>query len=138
MKQITLNLEASKKIKEFLKKDCPESCFYWRLSYHVTESFEFGTGKSIKKEGIFGEYELQLLPYPRYTTADIKWNDSDLGKIDETEIPAFTFTELIKEVLPLITARKGYKFYESMVILICILSRSSMEEVSNQIINWIK
>ncbi len=89
------SLELSKKLKELVVRQ--ESLFYWRLQYTTSEDFIGGV--SAGKVGHFGDYRLEYLPKPRYRTADVKWNESDLAKIDNTEISAFTVAEL-GEMLP--------------------------------------
>lgn len=89
------SLELAKRLKELGVKQ--ESLFYWRLTYHTSESFNAGI--RVKREGIFGDYGLEYLPKPRYTTADVKWNEADLSKLYETEVSAFTVAEL-GEMLP--------------------------------------
>ena len=101
-----VSLDLAKKLKEFGVKQ--DSLFYWRLEYHTSESFD--NGKSLGKEGIFsGEYELEYLPKPRFTTANVKWDQSDLDKINETEISAFTSAEL-GELLP-----KAYMSFKNSI-----------------------
>lgn len=95
--QVT-SLELSKELKTVGVPQ--DSLFYWRLSYHTSEHLEEGV--VVSREGVFGEYKLEYYPRPRYTTANVKWNEADLSKLDETEISAFTCSEL-GEMLP-----KGY------------------------------
>lgn len=68
--------------------------FYFRLGYSVSEHFEHGVSQG--KEGHFSDYELRYYPKPRYTTADVKWNQTDLSKIEQTEIACPTLSELIE------------------------------------------
>jgi len=84
------SLELSKKLKELGVKQ--ESYFYWREGYHT---HEWRDGEDWKKEGIFeGKFEVKAYPKPRFTTADVKWNERDLARLDETEVSAFTVAEL--------------------------------------------
>lgn len=85
------SLELSQRLQE-LGVPQKESNFYWRLGYSTSESFDKGI--STGKQGHFRDYELVYLPYPRYTTSDVKWNERDLAKIDATEVAAFTAAEL--------------------------------------------
>lgn len=72
-----------------------QSEFYWRLGYHTSESFEKGI--STGREGIFSDtFTRTHFPYPRYRTADVKWNERDLAKLDETEVADPTLSELIE------------------------------------------
>lgn len=89
------SLQLSKELKEAGVPQ--ESLFYWRLSYHISEQLEEGV--VVKREGIFGDYRIEYYPKPRYSTADLKWNEMDLSKLDQTEVSAFTVAEL-GEMLP--------------------------------------
>jgi hypothetical protein len=71
--------------------------FYWRLSYSVSETLKKGV--VVKRKGNFGDYRLEHYPKPRYSTADLKWNESDLSKLDNTEVSAFTVGEIL-QMLP--------------------------------------
>lgn len=95
LKNQVCNFELSKKLKELGVKQ--ESLFYWRLGYSTSESFD--NGVSLGKQGHFRDYELSYYPKPRYTTADVKWNENDLRKLNETEVSAFTVAEQ-GEMLP--------------------------------------
>lgn len=87
-----VSLELAKKLKELGYKQ--ESLFYWRLGYHTSEKFD--NGKSLGKEGVFDDkYRVEFYPKPRMTTADFKWNESDLQKLTATEISAYTVAELV-------------------------------------------
>jgi hypothetical protein len=86
-----VSLETAKKLKEAgFPQD--QSLFYWRLRYSTSESFD--NGKSLGKKGEFGEYHVEYYPKPRFTTADVKWNQTDLIKLDETEYDAPDAQEL--------------------------------------------
>ena len=81
MEKIVLNLEASKAIKEFLGEECPESVFFWT------------------------DCEFIILP----ETASPKWRIHTQGIGGRYKgaqcISAFTFSELITDVLPLIVKK---------------------------------
>lgn len=95
LEQQVCSLELAKKLKELGVKQ--ESLFYWRLGYSVIESFD--NGVSLGKKGEFSDYQIEFYPKPRFTTANFKWNESDLRKLNETEVSAFTVAEL-GEMLP--------------------------------------
>ena len=89
-----MNYETALALKEagFPQKNC---LFYWREKYHTSEAFDKGV--SLGKKGIFGDgFSLSHYPYPRYTTADVKWNEADLARLNETEVAAPTLSELIE------------------------------------------
>lgn len=88
-----MNYELAKKLKGagYPQK---KSQFYYRLRYHTSEAFDKGV--SLGKKGEFGEYRIEYYPYPRYTTADVKWNERDLAHLNETEVAAPTLSELIE------------------------------------------
>lgn len=91
------SLELAQKLKTLGVKQ--ESLFYWRLGYHTYEKFDKGI--SLGKVGHFDHnFVLEYYPHPRYTTADVKWNQADLQKLDQTELSAFTGAEL-GEMLPI-------------------------------------
>lgn len=69
-----------------------KSLFWWRLIYITSETFEKGISRG--KKGEFGDYHVVYLPKPRFTTADVKWNEVDLQKLNDTEYSAFTVAEL--------------------------------------------
>lgn len=95
LKNQVVSLELAKKLKELGVKQ--ESLFYWRLAYCVFGGFEGGV--FLGGGGEFGDYRIEYLPKPRYTTADVKWNERDLSYLCETEVSAFTVAEL-GEMLP--------------------------------------
>lgn len=95
LEQQVVSLELAKKLKELGVEQ--NSQFYWRLGYSTSESFDKGI--STGKQGHFRDYEIIHNPKPRYTTADVKWNESDLRKLYDTEFSAFTVAEL-GEMLP--------------------------------------
>ena len=86
-----VSLEREERLKELGMKQY--SHFYWREGCHTEESFD--NSVSLGKRGVFeGRYRIQAYPHPRMTTADIKWNDRDLARLNETEFSAFTSAEL--------------------------------------------
>lgn len=94
-----VSLELAKKLKELGVRQ--HSYFYWREGYHTEESFD--NGRSLGNRGVFeGRYRIEAYPHPRITTADVKWNESDLRRIYQTEYAAFTVAEL-GEMLPSLT-----------------------------------
>lgn len=96
LEQQVTSLELSKRLKNLGVKQ--ESLFYWREDYH-TEGHRNEEGEMIYT-GIFGnKYSCSYHPKPRYSTADLKWNQADLNRIDQTEFSAFTVAEL-GEMLP--------------------------------------
>lgn len=90
LEQQCVSLDLAKKLKKLEVKQ--DSQFYWRLGYSTSESFDKGV--STGKQGHFRDYEIIHNPKPRYTTADVKWNESDLRKLYDTEFSAFTVAEL--------------------------------------------
>lgn len=91
---MNLSYELAKELKEagFPQK---RSEFYYRLGYHTTESFDKGV--SLGKKGIFSdEFHRTHYPHPRYSTGNLKWNQADLSKLDETEVACPTLSELIE------------------------------------------
>ncbi len=103
LEQQVCSLDLAKRLKELGVRQ--ESLFYWRLGYHTSEKFDKGV--SLGKEGIISDkYELTYDPKPRYTTANVKWNQRDLAILEESEVAAFTVAEL-GEMLP--TAR-GFSY----------------------------
>ena len=95
LEQQVTSLEISKRLKELEVNQ--ESLFYWRLGYSTLESFKDGV--STGRKGHFRDMELTYYPHPRYMTADVKWNQADLAKVDESELSALTVAEL-GEMLP--------------------------------------
>lgn len=85
-----VSLGLSKRLKELGVKQ--DSQFYWRAGYSVSESFDNGVSKG--KQGHFGDFRIEYLPKPRYTTANVKWNEADLAILDSSEISALTVAEL--------------------------------------------
>lgn len=70
-----------------------ESLFYWRKTYSWSQSYD--NGVPLGKIGHIGEdFRVTLDPKPRFTTADVKWNERDLQHLYETEVAAFTVAEL--------------------------------------------
>lgn len=90
-----VSLDLAKRLKELGVKQ--ESYFRWEERYSVTESF-VGQVSQGKKGNFYDEYHLMQTP-SGFTTADIKWNQSDLNRIDQTSYPAYTVAEL-GEMLP--------------------------------------
>lgn len=89
------SLELAQRLKELGVKQ--ESLCYWRLAYFVSERFD--NGISLGKKGKFGDYHVAYHPRPRFSTADLKWNENDLTRLNETELSAFSVAEL-GELLP--------------------------------------
>lgn len=104
LEQQVVSLELAQKLKELGVKQ--KSYFYWREGYH---SEEHRFGNEWIKNGVFeGKFEIKAYPKPRMTTADVKWNERDLARLDETEVSAFTVAEL-GEMLQEICGGKGLR-----------------------------
>ena len=89
-----INYELAKKLKDagFSQK---ESEFYYRRGYHTSEAFD--NGRSLGKKGEFSlNFRIEYYPYSRFRSADVKWNEADLAKLDEEEVAVPTLTELIE------------------------------------------
>ncbi len=85
--------ELAKQLKDVGFKQDTE--FYYRLGYHTEEKFE--NGVSTGKFGVFGDtFRIEYYPKPRYTTADVKWNQSDINRLEQTEVAVPSLSELIE------------------------------------------
>lgn len=86
------NFETSKQLKAL---GLPQkTLWYWREDYMVVSHT-----KPAKQEGVFtGGWSLHYKPHPRYSTADVKWNQMDLQRLDDTEISAYSLSELLEYI----------------------------------------
>lgn len=89
-----ISYELAKKLKD-AGCDQKVSEFYYRRGYHTSEAFD--NGVSLGKKGEFSlNFRIEHNPYPRYRTADVKWNEADLAKLDQEEVAAPSLSELIE------------------------------------------